>query len=158
MFAEDLRAAGWIYKANGFWCHPARSGECSEDIAIELLETIRSRDVLNETLKQQRWRDGEAGVSYVVVSDPPFLFASPRVDKFSDLLGALEAIFEELKDKPREAGTLIFSLVRKKYDKVTFPDGTECVITESYINTLFKWDGEKWENVFGNIQKLKGMG
>lgn len=158
MFAEDLKELGWVQDEEGFWSHSHRPGKCGEAIALELEETIQARDTLNETLKQQRWKDGEAGVDYVLLSNPPFLFHSPWVDRFKDLPGALEAVFEELEDKSKDVGTLIYSLVSKKHDKVKFPNGNECNITEYYINTLFKWDGKKWINVFGNIRELKGMG
>jgi len=154
MFAEDLKEAGWVQDEEGFWSHPHRQGKCSEDIALELLETTHSRDIFKETLMKQRWKEGEAGVTYIVLSNPPFLFHSPRVDTFEDLMGALKVIFDESSDKPKEMGTLVFSLVSKKHDNIVFPDGKTAHITEYYINTLFKWDGRKWDNVFGNCSNL----
>ena len=163
----DLTEAGWKLDDNGFWYHPHHNkhGGYTTEHALEILaletrivqqeecitQISLSRDALTETIKSCRWKDGEAGVTYITASSPPFLFHPTEVASFKELIDVLKAVFDELKDKDIETGTLVYSLVRKKFDKIKLPDENEVQITEYFINTLFQWNGKQWVNIFGHI-------
>ncbi len=103
---EQLEAAGWFLNDNSFWYHPARtSGGYTMGQALEILgmekhisEVTWSRDILNETLKKQPWKDGEGGVSYLILSDPAFFNSRGPFSNLGELYKALLKTLLEIKN------------------------------------------------------------
>jgi hypothetical protein len=154
-----LMEGGWNRAEDGIHWHHEVFGELYDtNQATEILRSqqlfkrlLSERNALAETVERVNWGVDEPRIRYAISTRPFGLLLELRTaSSLKELREMLFLSFGDLSMIEKKPGTLLFSLIKKVYEKVVLPNGeAELTISEVFINNLYLWTGEEWTTIHG---------